>query len=110
MGTGMFLKNINDVKYTQNCIEEWIKDPGIIHFTGGYKPWNFFSNNPVSYLYWSYFRKIKLKNWSLLKFIRHLNNSYIRLGYSVNGEYVNFHMFNKELFRLKKKLLLMVRR
>lgn len=105
MGSGMFLKNINDVKYSQKNIEESILSPGIIHYTGAYKPWNFFCNNPTSYLYWFYFKKLNNKKWSFLKLINYFNNTYLCFGYRVNGDYIDFHLLGRNFFRIKKSIL-----
>lgn len=47
--------------YDFHNIDEALKAPVIIHFTGSSKPWHFLNNHPYKKKYWEYLKKTKYK-------------------------------------------------
>jgi lipopolysaccharide biosynthesis glycosyltransferase len=54
----IFDKNINYVfdSFSKNELNEAIKNPVIIHYTGSSKPWHFKNKHPYKRLYWKYLK------------------------------------------------------
>lgn len=61
--TNFFDINIKNTS-KKNEIEESIKNPSIIHYTGLHKPWEYIDNHPYKYEYYNY---ILLTPWSTFK-------------------------------------------
>jgi lipopolysaccharide biosynthesis glycosyltransferase len=50
-------KAFSELYFSTEVLEESIKNPKVIHFTGAFKPWNMGGDHPFKFLFWKYLRQ-----------------------------------------------------
>lgn len=105
MGTGIFSKNMNETMYNLNDEFTALKESGVIHFTGGHKPWNFFANHPCSDIYWKYRIEIREIPLSFREWLNYFNHCLFKFKYIGNGSNVSFFLLNMEILKIPKNII-----
>jgi len=50
-------KAFSELYFPKEVLDESIKNPKVVHFTGSFKPWNMGSDHPFKFLFWKYLRQ-----------------------------------------------------
>ena len=63
--SSFFEISISELKkcFQQTDIEECLRDPVIIHYTGSSKPWHFMNKHPYKDVYWKYLKKTPWRDY-----------------------------------------------